>query len=500
MRVLPLERGFTYGPVLSRRLGRSLGINILPLERKVCSFNCVYCHYGVTPGATLTPAAEDFPGVGPVLKAVELALRAHPEVESLTFSGNGEPTLHPYFHELVFGVRQLRDRLAPRAQVTLFSNATALHLPQVQAALPAGAFKGFQVLPLTAPAGSRPLWAVFSTGLRNFELEPLPNHFLAIYTHDDAGWQELGRVNLDEEVSDNMAWPDYLDPAGVTQVSVEPTRVWLAVEGGAGAHGGTYHLLSFDGTTLRREISASAASPGVGTAQDLNGDGLVDIVLNQSDAYVFCYACGVRKIMFQVYTWDASNQRIREVTLQPFLMGQPQPLRDWVNPAVDLANAGLWKDALSAITQAQELVSQYPEADVQTLTWDYALIKLHAEALAQALTDSPYPLLANVFYGDDAAAVELMRAYSPDQLFTPQTPLIVGTVAEQWVSEVSSRITEATTAALAVKPDLAAAYFLRGWAAYLADPTSPQARADVRRAAELAPGDTLFVSSAAYLQ
>lgn len=162
--------------------------------------------------------------------------------------------------------------------------------------------------------------------------------------------------------------------------------------------------------------------------------------------------------------------------------------------------AGLWKDALSAITQAQERVSQYPEADVQTLTWDYALIKLHAEALAQALTDSPYPLLANVFYGDDAAAVELMRAYSPDQLFTPQTPLIVGTVAEQWVSEVSSRITEATTAALAVKPDLAAAYFLRGWAAYLADPTSPQARADVRRAAELAPGDTLFVSSAAYLQ
>lgn len=136
MRVLPLERGFTYGPVLSRRLGRSLGINILPLERKVCSFNCVYCHYGVTPGATLTPAAEDFPGVGPVLKAVELALRAYPEVESLTFSGNGEPTLHPYFHELVFGVRQLRDRLAPHAQVTLFSNATTLHLPQVQAALP----------------------------------------------------------------------------------------------------------------------------------------------------------------------------------------------------------------------------------------------------------------------------------------------------------------------------------------------------------------------------
>ena len=135
MRVLPLERSFTYGPVRSRRLGRSLGINALPFGRKVCSFNCVYCHYGVTHGLTTTPPAEDFPGVESVLKAVEIALRAYPEVDSLTFSGNGEPTLHPYFRDLVFGVWQLRERLAPQAQVTLFSNATTLHLPQVQAAL-----------------------------------------------------------------------------------------------------------------------------------------------------------------------------------------------------------------------------------------------------------------------------------------------------------------------------------------------------------------------------
>ncbi len=135
MRVLSLERSFTYGPVHSRRLGRSLGINALPFERKVCSFNCVYCHYGATHGVTLSPPVEDFPGVEPVLRAVEVALRACPEVDSLTFSGNGEPTLHPYFRDLVFGVRQLRDRLAPQAQITLFSNATTLHLPQVQVAL-----------------------------------------------------------------------------------------------------------------------------------------------------------------------------------------------------------------------------------------------------------------------------------------------------------------------------------------------------------------------------
>lgn len=135
MRVLPLERHFVYGPVRSRRLGRSLGINVLPFDHKACSFDCLYCHYGATTGKTLTPDVHDFPGVEQVLKAVEVALRAHPEVDALTFSGNGEPTLHPYFRELVFGVRRLREQLAPQAQLTLFSNATTLHLPQVRAAL-----------------------------------------------------------------------------------------------------------------------------------------------------------------------------------------------------------------------------------------------------------------------------------------------------------------------------------------------------------------------------
>jgi len=135
MAVLPLERSYTYGPVRSRRLGRSLGINVLPLERKTCSFNCIYCHYGVTVETTLTPPTNDFPGVDQVLRAVESALHTYPEVDSLTFSGNGEPTLHPYFRDLVFGVRRLRDRFAPHAQVALFSNATTLCLPQTQAAL-----------------------------------------------------------------------------------------------------------------------------------------------------------------------------------------------------------------------------------------------------------------------------------------------------------------------------------------------------------------------------
>jgi len=135
MGVLPLETGLTYGPIRSRRLGISLGINALPRTQKVCSFDCIYCHYGPTTRKVLSADEGEFPGATEVLMAVEAALRHHRQVDSLTFSGNGEPTLHPYFNELAYGVRKLRDRLAPGAKVALFSNSTRVHLPHIRDAL-----------------------------------------------------------------------------------------------------------------------------------------------------------------------------------------------------------------------------------------------------------------------------------------------------------------------------------------------------------------------------
>ena len=184
------------------------------------------------------------------------------------------------------------------------------------------------------------------------------------------------------------------------------------------------------------------------------------------------------------------------VPLQPMLMGQSgHPGRDLTNEAVALAEAGLWQDALAAITRARQA-----SADVQppftndTVDWDYGLIKLNADAAARAVADSGYPLLSNVFYGDYAAAVDLMRPYSVAQIFSAQTPLVVGTMAEAWVPELTGAIAQSTTAALALKPDLAPAYFLRGWASYLADPVAhrTQAQADVERAAALAPADAFI--------
>lgn len=117
------KAGIIYGPVASRRLGFSLGINLLPVRKKNCTFDCAYCQYGGTDGV---PSEGDaFPSVGEVLAAVEAAL-LDPAVSPayLTFSGNGEPTTHPQFLSIVHGVRALRERLLPTAKLAVLSNST----------------------------------------------------------------------------------------------------------------------------------------------------------------------------------------------------------------------------------------------------------------------------------------------------------------------------------------------------------------------------------------
>jgi hypothetical protein len=365
------------------------------------------------------------------------------------------------------------------------------------AGLPADTYNDVGVLPLVVPPGWEPLWAAFSVGMRPFD--PIRSHFLAIYTCDAGTWLERARVNLDDVNPPDMdpGGPDYASEGGVAQVQIDPSRIWLTIDGGVGAHGGTFQLLSFDSMVLRGHVSGVSASPGGGSMQDVNGDGVLDAVLNQSDAYVFCYACGVRKIYFRVFYWDSINQRILEGRIEHFLMGQPQPMRDVVNPAVDMANAGLWKDALVKITEARDLAPSYPECNVQSLNWTYGMIKLHADAMAVDSVAGIYPLLSRVFYGDYAAAVDLMRPYSPAQVFDSAGPLIVGTAAEGMEGVLSDQIIQSADAALALKPDLAEAYLMRGWARYLVDPASPQVRDDVHQAAALRPGDAFLADCAA---
>lgn len=134
MTILRLQDCITYGPVFSRRLGRSLGVNLLPTDRKVCTFNCIYCYSGhATPVASA--AGFEFPLTDWVLAAVEDIVRRYPYADYLTFSGNGEPTLHPQFSEIVAGVRHLLDRMTHRLRFAILSNGTTAYRPEIREAL-----------------------------------------------------------------------------------------------------------------------------------------------------------------------------------------------------------------------------------------------------------------------------------------------------------------------------------------------------------------------------
>ena len=125
-----------FGPVHSRRLGISLGINLLPADGKVCSFNCIYCECGFNADHRPTlplPTREE------VALKLEEKLRQmvtegqQPDV--LTFAGNGEPTCHPHFAEIIGDTIRLRDQYCPKAKVSVLSNATMIHRKEVHDAL-----------------------------------------------------------------------------------------------------------------------------------------------------------------------------------------------------------------------------------------------------------------------------------------------------------------------------------------------------------------------------
>lgn len=125
-----------FGPIHSRRLGSSLGVNLMPADGKVCSFDCLYCEAGFNaqgPGKKGIPPREE---VSRLLedKLKEMQAEGMP-LDVITFSGNGEPTLHPDFKGVVDDVIELRDRYYPAAKVSVLSNATRLHKPDVADAL-----------------------------------------------------------------------------------------------------------------------------------------------------------------------------------------------------------------------------------------------------------------------------------------------------------------------------------------------------------------------------
>ena len=118
-----------FGPIKSRRLGVSLGINLLPNDAKICSFDCVYCECGLN--------SKDKVGIMPKREDVRSALRSKmsemkangTEPDVITFAGNGEPTLHPEFDKIIDDTINLRDIYFPKAKISVLSNSTMISKP-----------------------------------------------------------------------------------------------------------------------------------------------------------------------------------------------------------------------------------------------------------------------------------------------------------------------------------------------------------------------------------
>ena len=125
-----------FGPIRSRRLGISLGVNLLPVDSKLCSFDCIYCECGWNdehPGKRRFNSREDVREMLDTTLARMIAEGTTPDV--ITFAGNGEPTLHPEFEQIIDDTITLRDKHCPQAKVSVLSNATQIHREDVRRAL-----------------------------------------------------------------------------------------------------------------------------------------------------------------------------------------------------------------------------------------------------------------------------------------------------------------------------------------------------------------------------
>jgi wyosine [tRNA(Phe)-imidazoG37] synthetase (radical SAM superfamily) len=126
-----------FGPVRSRRLGISLGINLLPVNSKLCNFNCIYCECGWTPDEK--GIRKEFHSRNLVFSELENMLHKMKQngddLDVITYAGNGEPTMHPDFEGIIEDTVLLRDKYFPKVRIAVLSNSTLIHKASVFRAL-----------------------------------------------------------------------------------------------------------------------------------------------------------------------------------------------------------------------------------------------------------------------------------------------------------------------------------------------------------------------------
>lgn len=190
-----LFKSIIFGPIKSRRLGISLGVNLLPTDSKLCNFDCVYCECGWTDLKSF-PKIKFFEPetIKTALKEkLEELSKNKIEINSITFAGNGEPTMHPMFHQIIDNTIELRNKYYPNCKISVLSNSMMLNNPKVVSALKkidnrilkldAGTEKMFQQI--NQPLNSRTLsWVVEQ--LKKFETDLTIQTLLIKGSHNGA--------------------------------------------------------------------------------------------------------------------------------------------------------------------------------------------------------------------------------------------------------------------------------------------------------------------------
>ncbi len=324
------------------------------------------------------------------------------------------------------------------------------------------------------------LFAAFTHGLP--PLSPRELHMVSIHEASPSGWVELDRVEL-ECVS-------YLDEYSLEQELIEPTSIWLTVRGGAGAHGGCLELLRWDGQALSLVISSFNSIPDAGAVRDLNGDGQLDLLLNNSDPYIFCYACGLQLYLARFFHWD--GQKFAEAAPRDLAEEHAIELRAANSLALALAESGLYAEAAAEIEQARMMAPSN-----RTVQWNALWIGHHLEVSRQLALASPFPLLSHVFAGDWDASFDELWSMGPPSSFG-DTPIPIGSAAFGFEQTVGHLLVQYGNSALGLQPGRADIHALTAWGRFLLNQDDPAVLAALMKAADLAPEDTRFAELAAF--
>lgn len=346
------------------------------------------------------------------------------------------------------------------------------------------ALDDIEVVTVALVIEEREVWIAATSGSGIYSLPESREHVAAAYEIVDGSWVELAHMVL-------ASAPTFAELEVVAEW--HEGSAWIAVHGLTGAHSGTFELLQFDGFGLYSNLWWFSSMPGAATVVNLDGTAPPEIVLNATDPYVYCYACGVRAWDEVIYRW--MDGQLVEVPLAG-VASDNQLVTDLTEFAALYAQADLWREALNAANEALALAP-----DNVDVWWLHALISRVADSRLEHAGAEQQPFMTNVLAGEYEAAVDLMRPYLPATALSPTGPLVEGTVAEDgWDEATATWVLDYTERAQAVAPDLAAARAVRAFGLLAENPEDwAGALQEMEAALQLEPLDDFYREAVEYL-